>query len=68
MPSTYRKRVVSRVRTTGSGGREKEIFSVPHTGNGTKTSRAYTLSTLPSLFGDGFFHDRVLQTICPGWV
>jgi hypothetical protein len=29
--------------------------------------RAYTLSILP-LFCDGFFQNRVLQTICQGWL
>jgi hypothetical protein len=30
--------------------------------------RAYTLSHSTSPFYDGFFQDRVLQTICLGWL
>jgi hypothetical protein len=30
--------------------------------------RAYTLSHSASPFCDGFFQDRISQTICPGWL
>jgi hypothetical protein len=30
--------------------------------------RSYTLSHSPALYVLGYFRDRVLQTICPGWI